>query len=717
MTLSINRNTRFVSIDFETTWLDTQKDEPIQVWLVIANPDFLITDVYAQLIKPNKDIKELKHVVGYITWLELQQLSWAPEKQAVGKHLSTLLSPSDIIVGHNVMFDLAILKQCLDITFPRYADTFSLSQALIHYPPSYALEVLCEIDAVKTHTECFEQELKKRSHDLTGPHDALHDSVKALWLFRYLIHRIIELSEKYPWLDGIVLQSPSFPFLFGKDHSTLEVPILQKPIARPKQKILVDPSIVFDITSLNSTDSLYCGNQSLPSLLSLLVSNEPCILAFHTRQKVEFVKALLDKQGYNDVGFAKQEQYIDHELFSQLVHCKDLSDSEISFVLLYLSHHHQWLRVLDLHTRWDYSVFGLVKKEWEHGIATRILCTHWWLYSLLGDERYRKHRVFFLDSDRWHYSYNGYHSQTLDLDYVVDLIEAAHYRYHRLMELENKHVYKTVVDSLYELKHCFLVFLGSLSIEITKHFVGKPNKKLELWPILHDSSFFQTQQLWPRLAQLFRSTIDLIDTDAHYQLVREYNTLLEIVDHIVVVEKIMKDNRYLHYSFCLANTYIDFQEFKSLFDKHFVLFLSNQRANFPPLSPISKANSQKGWDIVTLRDMQAIARGISDWSIPWDCIFLLSNIKEESRRFFEVYSQWELSHYVFFVENINGWVGKITYLAQSLTGKKIIIWWYYFLLHLFAKMVKLDTIVVYNASGPMERVVLADVDYYGQART
>jgi len=78
------------------------------------------------------------------------------------------------------MFDLAILKQCLDITFPRYADTFSLSQALIHYPPSYALEVLCEIDAVKTHTECFEQELKKRSHDLTGPHDALHDSVKAL---------------------------------------------------------------------------------------------------------------------------------------------------------------------------------------------------------------------------------------------------------------------------------------------------------------------------------------------------------------------------------------------------------------------------------------------------------------------------------------------------------------------------------------------------------
>lgn len=349
-------------------------------------------------------------------------------------------------------------------------------------------------------------------------------------------------------------------------------------------------------------------------------------------------------------------------------------------------------------------------------MATRMLCTHGGLYSLLDDQRYQNHRIFFLDSDWRHYSYNGYHSQTLNLDYVVDLIDAAHYRYARLMELGHDHSDQGIIDSLHRLKQCFLVFLGSLGIEITKHFIGKPNKKLELWPILHDSSFFQTQQLRPKLAKLFHKTIQLIDSDAHYQLVHEYEKLLTIVDHVVVVEKTMMDNRYLHYNFCLANTYIDFQEFKSLFENRFVLFLSNQRDSFPTFGAAVSVSSHINKKVVVCKDMQKIAHSLIEWSIEGDCVFILSNIKEESRWFFESYSQGILSEYMFFVENINGGVGKITYLVQSIPGKKIIIGWYYFLLHLFAKMVKLHTIVIYNASGPMEKVVLADIAYYGQAR-
>lgn len=716
MTLSINSQTRFVSIDFETTGLDTTKDEPIQIGVVIADANFCIVDVYTQLIKPQKDIKELKHVVGYITWLDFKQLEESPSKHFVWEQLWTLLKPDDIIIGHNVQFDLAILKQCTDREFVHSVDTFSLSQTLVHYPPSYALEVLCDIEAIKTEVEIFELELHKRSFDLTGSHDALHDSVKTLWLFRYLLNRIIKLSEHYPWLASVIQQSDLLSFFVWDDTWTLSIPVLQKPVARPKIKVKPHSSMKFDISTAVSGSSRYCGHQSLESLLGLLAQHEPCILAFHTRQKVEFVKALLDRHGYNDVGFAKPEQYIDHTILTTLAHRNDLSEREISFLIMYLSHHHQWLRVLDLHSKDDYSIFGLVKKEWETALATRILCTHGGLYSLLGDQRYQNHRIFFLDSDWRHYSYNGYHSQTLNLDYVVDLIDAAHYRYVRLMELGHDHSNQDTIDSLHGLKQCFLVFLGSLSIEITKHFTGKPNKRLELWPILHDSSFFQTQQLRPKLVNLFQKTIQLIDSDAHYQLVREYEKLLTIVDQVVVVEKTMMDNRYLHYNFCLANTYIDFQEFKSLFENHFVLFLSNQRESFPSLGTADSGSSHVHKKIVVCKDIQRIAHGFIDWSIDGDCVFVLSNIKEESRWFFESYSQGSLSEYMFFVENINGWVGKITYLVQSLPGKKIIVGWYYFLLHLFAKMVKLDTIVVYNASGPMEKVVLADIAYYGQAR-
>jgi len=54
--------------------LDTHKDEPIQVGIVIANRDFEIVNFYRSFIRPSKNIKELKHVVGYITGLELKHL-------------------------------------------------------------------------------------------------------------------------------------------------------------------------------------------------------------------------------------------------------------------------------------------------------------------------------------------------------------------------------------------------------------------------------------------------------------------------------------------------------------------------------------------------------------------------------------------------------------------------------------------------------------------
>jgi len=94
--------------------------------------------------------------------------------------------------------------------------------------------------------------------------------------------------------------------------------------------------------------------------------------------------------------------------------------------------------------------------------------------------------------------------------------------------------------------------------------------------------------------------------------VREYEKLLTIVDQVVVVEKTMMDNRYLHYNFCLANTYIDFQEFKSLFENHFVLFLSNQRESFPSLGTADSGSSHVHKKIVVCKDIQRIAHGFID---------------------------------------------------------------------------------------------------------
>jgi DNA polymerase III epsilon subunit-like protein len=81
MSIQLRNDRRYISIDFEATGLDTVKDEPIQVGLVVADSDFRLIDSFSALIRPQRDIKELKHIVGYITGLSLDKLSDALSKE------------------------------------------------------------------------------------------------------------------------------------------------------------------------------------------------------------------------------------------------------------------------------------------------------------------------------------------------------------------------------------------------------------------------------------------------------------------------------------------------------------------------------------------------------------------------------------------------------------------------------------------------------------
>jgi DNA polymerase III epsilon subunit-like protein len=74
----LNPNYRYIGIDFETTGLDTQKDVPIQVGIVELTANGEIIDTFESLIRPQKDIKELKNIVHFITKIEVAQLVFAP---------------------------------------------------------------------------------------------------------------------------------------------------------------------------------------------------------------------------------------------------------------------------------------------------------------------------------------------------------------------------------------------------------------------------------------------------------------------------------------------------------------------------------------------------------------------------------------------------------------------------------------------------------------
>ena len=63
----LNPKYSYVAFDFETTGLDTKKDDPIQIGIVKFDHTFKVLDTFQSLIKPQKNIKELKEIVRRVT--------------------------------------------------------------------------------------------------------------------------------------------------------------------------------------------------------------------------------------------------------------------------------------------------------------------------------------------------------------------------------------------------------------------------------------------------------------------------------------------------------------------------------------------------------------------------------------------------------------------------------------------------------------------------
>jgi DNA polymerase III epsilon subunit-like protein len=84
----LNSKYRYIGLDFETTGLDYTKDEPIQIGIIEIDAQGKIIDEYQSLIKPNKKTDELKHIVGFITGLSIQDLETAPSREEVKKEIA-----------------------------------------------------------------------------------------------------------------------------------------------------------------------------------------------------------------------------------------------------------------------------------------------------------------------------------------------------------------------------------------------------------------------------------------------------------------------------------------------------------------------------------------------------------------------------------------------------------------------------------------------------
>lgn len=144
----------FTVVDLETTGLDSTFDEIIEVGAIrVRNGN--VTDTFNSLIKPEEEIDEF---ITEITGITNEMVADAP---SISKVLPNFLSfvGDDIIVGHNVSFDVNFLY---DIYFKlsekyfsnSYTDTLRLSRRLLPELKHHRLKDLIKyfgIDVKKQH--------------------------------------------------------------------------------------------------------------------------------------------------------------------------------------------------------------------------------------------------------------------------------------------------------------------------------------------------------------------------------------------------------------------------------------------------------------------------------------------------------------------------------------------------------------------------------------
>ena len=70
----LNEKYNYCFLDFETTWLSHERDDIIQVGLIISNHQLQIQEHFTSFINPGYEIEKLKTIVSYTTGITTDQI-------------------------------------------------------------------------------------------------------------------------------------------------------------------------------------------------------------------------------------------------------------------------------------------------------------------------------------------------------------------------------------------------------------------------------------------------------------------------------------------------------------------------------------------------------------------------------------------------------------------------------------------------------------------
>src|SRR3954468_589069 len=132
---------RYVALDTETTGLDPEHHEVIEVAAIAFDADGNILGEYNTLVRPRHQVP---YLVERLTGIAAGEVESAPLFSSIAQELAEFIGDSPII-GQSVEFDLKFLAQGGVWPSGPVYDTFDLAQLLLPGLPSYALREIADV--------------------------------------------------------------------------------------------------------------------------------------------------------------------------------------------------------------------------------------------------------------------------------------------------------------------------------------------------------------------------------------------------------------------------------------------------------------------------------------------------------------------------------------------------------------------------------------------
>ena len=719
---------KYVWLDFETTGLDLAKDEIIQIWIVVLDlVNATIIEEFKSYVRPSNNHLDLKSIVGFITGLRIEDLQNAPSFSQIKDQIKKIFDKDTIIIWHNVQFDIDFLKKYIpDIVYHSAIDTFQLSQIFVHYAPSYALQVLSEY--LKTKDEKF-VDIFNWFHVGSWSevfHDALYDVKSSLALFVYFAKYVNFLCEKYTdlkyyvekheiWKFVALCINPSSPFSQGVKATQIDklinFPALNRINAKNTALKKIDNSI--DIKKLDNLKKYYVGNINFKDLLTRLASNKNIVFAFSNKPKLDIAKNILNEIGIKNIGFAKEEQTINHKVFKSFLNKWMFSQSELNFILKYVSHLEKWYGVLDLNTKSDYQIYYFLKDKRLKVRYPIVLTTHHGFFSMINNnEKYQDYNLWFFDWESWYKSYNFYLWAPCDLYYTLNFVETLIYTYQTRNYIKDWK-YNSTLEFLNDFYNFFQIFVGNLFMETKQLFMKIQNDKIQHDPIVWSSNFHKTNLLLPKLWE-YKSEFE------KYLLEDDFKTMLDHIENIekvfnwiVWINKNMYESDKFYFVYSLSTNFTSWQEFLDILWSRYSIFFSNTNKEFDYLDSQSELNLTTNY--TKIFDPEKVVNFVVDSlsnAEKTQSIFIVSTQKYQSKQLFDMFYEKNIQDKAFLmVENITWWAWKNIFNAKQVKNR-IMIWWYQFFLNTISNKINIDICVVFNIMWTNEQGILDDLKYY-----